>query len=125
MKNGSIVYHCQRTNEENAEIETFSAPILYVLSPNFLTIQPNTGNTYESTFGEYKDYSLKMCASPYDMWDSKIKEGDRFYIEKSPENFGEEEPEFGWGNDADYRVMKVAKQNRVIYYALKSVVENG
>lgn len=124
MKNGSIVYHCQRTSEPNAEIETFSAPIRHTLAPRYLTIQPNTGNTYESTFGEYKDYSLKMCGSPYEIWDCLIKEGDKFYVDKTPENYGGEEPEFGWGYDADYRVVKVAKQNRVIYFALKSVVED-
>lgn len=126
MKNGSVVYHCKRTSSANAEIETFSKPIAYVLRPMFLTIQPNSGNVYDNTFGEYKDYSQKMCGSPYEKWDKEIKEGDRFYVDiGEPDGYSTDtEPEYGWGHDANYRVDRVAKQNRVIYYALKSLVES-
>ena len=125
MRNNSVVYHCKRIHQENVQIELYEKPIKYQLRPMYLTIQPNNGSVYETTFGEFKDYSQKMCGSPYEFWDNVIKEGDLFYIDKGePDGFQSGvEPQYGWGYDANYRVEKVAKQNRVIYYALKSVVE--
>jgi hypothetical protein len=125
MKNGLVVYHCKRTSGENAEIETFSMPVAYRLQPNYLTIQPSSGNIYDSTFGEFKDYSQKVCANPYERWDTEINEGDRFYLDMGvPSGYASQtEPDEGWGYDANYKVVKVAKQNHTIQYALKSVVE--
>lgn len=125
MRNQSVVYHCKRTSPPEAEIETFAKPEKYVLRPRFLTIQPNAGNIYDSTFGEFKDYSDKGCATPYEFWNTKINEGDRFYLDSVPLGLSNNtEPEEGWGFDANYVVNKVAKQNIVIYFALKSIVEN-
>jgi hypothetical protein len=125
MKNGTVVYHCKRTSLPNAEVETFAKPEQYVLRPRYLTIQPNTGNVYNNTFGEFKDYTETGCATPYDFWETKIAEGDRFYLGVIPQ-VGENnsEPEEGWGFDANYVVNKIAKQNIAIYFALKSIVEN-
>ena len=125
MRNQSIVYHCKRTSLPNDEIETFAKPIKYVLQPRFLTIQPNTGNIYDNTFGQFKDYTEKGCATPYNFWNNQICEGDRFYLDCVPKDFDKtEEPEEGWGFDANYVVNAVAKQNIAIYFALKSIVEN-
>lgn len=123
MRVGATIYHCKRTSEADSEIETFARPVKHTLRPNYLTIQPNSGSIYENVFGEYKDYSQKVCAIPYDNWENEIKEGDRFYLEVTPKNLGGEEPDEGWGYDADYKVVRVAKQNRAIYYALKSIIE--
>lgn len=123
MRNGNIIYHCRRSSPPNAEYETFDRPTPYQLRFAYLTIQPSTGNVYENPFGEFKDYSLKMCASPYAQWDSVIREGDRFYVNKKPLAI-EQEPEYGWGYNADYKVVKVAKQNRSIFYALQSIVDD-
>lgn len=127
MKNGTIVYHCKRTSAVNAEYETFAKPIPYRLRLMYLTIQPNTGNVYDSTFGEFRDYTHKMCGMPYAKWDNEIKEGDRFYVDMgAPDGYNENaEPEYGWGYDANYRVERVAKQNIAIFYALKSLVEDS
>ena len=125
MRNQSIVYHCRRTSSPDSEVETFAKPEKYVLRPRYLTIQPNTGNVYDSTFGEFKDYTEKGCATPYDFWETKISEGDRFYLDIMPEGLADNtEPDEGWGFDANYVVDRVAKQNIVIYFALKSIVEN-
>lgn len=125
MRVGTTIYHCKRTSKADSEIETFDKPVKHILRPNYLTIQPNSGSIYENVFGEYKDYSQKMCAIPYEMWDSQIKEGDRFYLEITPKDLESgEEPDDGWGHDADYKVVRVAKQNRTIYYALQSIIEN-
>ena len=125
MRNQSIVYHCRRTSSPDSEVETFAKPEKYVLRPRYLTIQPNTGNVYDSTFGEFKDYTEKGCATPYEFWETKISEGDRFYLDIIPEGLADNtEPDEGWGFDANYVVDRVAKQNIVIYFALKSIVEN-
>lgn len=124
MKVGTTIYHCKRISESNSEVEIFDKPIKYVLRPNHLTIQPNSGSIYQEVFGEFKDYSQKMCAIPYEMWDNQIKEGDRFYLEVTPKDLQSlEEPDEGWGYDADYKVVRVANQNRAIYYALESIIE--
>lgn len=125
MRNQSIVYHCKRTSLPNAEVETFAKPEKYVLRPRYLTIQPNAGNVYDSTFGEFKDYTEKGCATPYEFWETKISEGDRFYLDIEPVGLADGvEPDEGWGFDANYVVNRVAKQNIAIYFALKSIVEN-
>lgn len=125
MRNQSVVYHCKRTSLPNAEIETFAKPEKYVLRPRYLTIQPNNGSVYNTTFGEFKDYTEKGCATPYDFWENKISEGDRFYLDIEPVGLADGvEPDEGWGFDANYVVNGVAKQNVAIYFALKSIVEN-
>ena len=125
MKNGKVVYHCKRTSLPNAEVETFAKPERYILRPRYLTIQPNTGNVYDSTFGEFKNYTEKGCATPYEFWEAKISEGDRFYLDCEPKDIAsKEEPDEGWGWDANYVVNKIAKQNIAIYFALNSIVEN-
>lgn len=125
MRNQSVVYHCKRTSSPDSEIETFAKPEEYILRPRYLTIQPNAGSVYDSTFGEFKDYTEKGCATPYEFWETKISEGDRFYLDCVPRDVAsKEEPEEGWGWDANYVVNRVAKQNKVIYLALKSIVEN-
>lgn len=125
MRNLSTVYHCKRTSLPEAEVETFAKPEKYILRPRYLTIQPNSGNIYDSIFGEFKDYTEKGCAIPYELWETKISEGDRFYLDIVPRGFDKNlEPDEGWGFDANYVVNKIAKQNVAIYFALKSIVEN-
>lgn len=125
MQNGAKVYHCKRISDVNAEVELFAPPVEYILRPRYLTIQPYSGNVYDSTFGEFKDYSEKGCANPYEFWNGKIQEGDRFYIDVGkPDGYDGEEPEYGWGYDANFRVNRVAKQNKTIFFALKSIVES-
>lgn len=125
MKNLSTVYHCKRTSPPEAEVETFAKPQKYILRPRYLTIQPNSGSVYDSVFGEFKDYTERGCAIPYEFWDTKISEGDRFYLDIKPKVAADgSEPDEGWGFDANYVVNRVAKQNVAIYFALKSIVEN-
>lgn len=125
MKNRKVVYHCKRTSLPHSEVETFAKPEKYVLRLRYLTIQPNAGNVYDSTFGEFKDYTEKGCAMPYEFWENKIGEGDRFYLDTIPSGFADNiEPDNGWGFDANYVVNRVAKQHTMISFALKSIVEN-
>jgi len=125
MKNGSVVYHCKRISPPSSDVEEFDKPQKYVLRPRYLTIQPFTGNIYDNTFGEFRDYTEKGCAIPYEFWENQINEGDRFYLNTVPNGFESgEEPDSGWGYDADYVVNAVSKQNIAIYFALKSILEN-
>ena len=124
MRNGSLVYICHRTSDRDAEFETFAKPVAYVLKPMFLTIQPNAGNVYQRTFGEFKDYTQQMCGIPYKYWENLLGEGDRLYLDAIPDGFqSRKEPDEGWGYDANYKIVKVAKQNKCIYYALQSILE--
>lgn len=124
MRNGSIVYICHRISDEDDEVQEFGKPEAFVLRPMYLTIQPNAGNVYQRTFGEFKDYTHQMCGSPYQLWEKKIAEGDRVYLDSIPDGFkSKTEPDEGWGYDANYKIVKVAKQNKCIYYALQSMLE--
>lgn len=123
MKLGSVVYHCKRISDKDSEVEEFAPPIRYVLRFNYLSIQPKSGNIYQQTFGEFKDYEQQMCAQPYLKWENEIKEGDRFYIELEPDLDTDKIETFGYGYDANYKVVKRNAQNIAIFYALKSIVE--
>lgn len=125
MRNGSVVYHCKRISNPNDVNQVFAKPEKYVLKPKHLTIQPFSGNIYDNTFGMFRDYTEKGCAYPYSFWDEKINDGDRFYLDKTPEGFEtNEEPELGWGYDANFVVNQISKQNLVIYFGLKAILEN-
>lgn len=123
MRLGSVVYHCKRISSPNDEIEEFAEPKKYILRLGYLTIQPNSGNVFQSSFGELKDYDKRMCAIPYQKWEKEINEGDRFYLEIEPNLSQEFIEQFGYGYDANYKVVKRNPQNVAIMYALKSLVE--
>lgn len=125
MRNGSVVYLCRRISPPSSDTQEFDKPQKFVLRPRYLTIQPFTGNIFDNTFGEFRDYTEKGCAVPYEFWENKISEGDRFYINTIPQGYETgEQPEQGWGYDADYVVNSVSKQNIAIYFAMKSILEN-
>lgn len=125
MRNGSVVYLCRRISPPSSDAQEFDKPQKFVLRPRYLTIQPFTGNIFDNTFGEFRDYTEKGCAVPYEFWENKISEGDRFYINTIPQGYETgEQPEQGWGYDADYVVNSVSKQNIAIYFAMKSILEN-
>lgn len=123
MRNGTIVYHCKRISGPHAEYEEFSAPVAYKLRFGYLTIQPKSGSIFVQTFGEFKDYEQSVCAQPYMHWVDKIHEGDRFYLEKTPDTTSADFKARGYGYDANYKVVKRNPQNLAIYYALKSIID--
>ena len=87
MRNGSVVYLCRRISPPSSDTQEFDKPQKFVLRPRYLTIQPFTGNIFDNTFGEFRDYTEKGCAVPYEFWESKISEGDRFYINTIPQGY--------------------------------------
>lgn len=123
MRNGTIVYHCKRISSPQADYEEFAPPVKYRLRFGYLTIQPKSGNIYTQTLGEFKDYEQSVCAMPYSKWVDEIQEGDRFYLEKTPDTESAEFEARGYGYDANYKVVKRNPQNLAIYYGLKSIVD--
>lgn len=123
MKNGSVVYFCARTSLPNDDIETFAKPVPLTLRPMYLTIQPASGFMDNEAFGEFVDITNKGIASPYDKWYGFFNEGDRFYLQRVPSGYKEdEEPEDGWGQDADAQIVAVKPQNKVIALTIRNIV---
>ena len=112
----------KRTSLPNAEVETFAKPERYVLRPRYLTIQPNTGNVYDSTLVSLKTTPKRVVLHLMSFGKPRLVRVIDFIL-TIPEGFAIE-PDEGWGFDANYVVNRVAKQNVVIYFALKSIVEN-
>lgn len=123
MKNGLKVWHCKRISDEGDRRELFAKPIEYVLRPHFLTIQPASGYDAVSEFGERLNGLWYAMGQPYDYWASQVNEGDRFYIDGAIP-FGlesAEEPEDGWGFDANVRVYSVRLQNVGVKFILQVI----
>ena len=62
-------------------------------------------------------------AQPYEYWVKQVKEGDRFYVDGEkpyiPEN--KQEPEDGWGYDANARIYSVRPQNLAVKFILQKI----
>lgn len=125
MRNGSIVYFCKRTSAPSDDIETFAKPVAYRLGLQYLTIQPTGGRFDEEKFGEFVDITNRGIATPYVRWDGVFHEGDRFYLESVPDGYESgEEPEDGWGYDADAKIKVVRKQNEAIMLIIQNIVRS-
>lgn len=124
MKNGSTIYFCSRTSSPDDDIETFAKPVAYTLKPMFLTIQPAGGFMDNQAFGEFTDITSKGIASPYSHWYGVFKEGDRLYLEHVPDGYvSGQEPEDGWGYDADAQIVAVKPQNKVIALTIRNIIK--
>lgn len=124
MKNGSKVYFCSRISEPQDAIEKFDKPVEYTLRPNYLTIQPAGGYMDFQNFGEFVNITHNGYATPYEKWINTFKEGDRVYINKVPNGFKSDiEPELGWGNDANAKIIAVKGQNKAVRLTIQDIVE--
>lgn len=124
MRNGSRVWWCQRTSQDGDDIETFAEPIEITLRIRFLTIQPSGGYDSVVEFGENLGRTWNAIGQPYDYWYGKVKEGDRWYIDGAEPYIPTdgEEPEDGWGADANARVTSVRPQNEAVRFILEKIV---
>lgn len=123
MRNGDFVYHCVRSETEGG-VEIFEKPVRYRLQANYLTIQPAGGFMDNQAFGEFTDQTNKGIAQPYERWENVFHNGDRFYLGKVPSGYIEdEEPDDGWGFDANAQVVSVKPQNKTIALTLRNIVE--
>lgn len=123
MRNGSRVWWCARTSKDGDDIETFAEPVEFMLRIRFLTIQPSSGYDNVVEFGENLGRTWNAIGQPYDYWFGKVKEGDRWYIDGAEPYFPEdgEEPEDGWGADANARVSSVRPQNEAFRFILQKI----
>ena len=123
MRNGSVVYFCARTSLPHDDIETFAKPVPIVLGIRNLTIQPASGYLDNQRFGEFVEQTNKGIAQPYDRWFGYFHEGDRFYLYKEPDGYADDqEPEDGWGYDADAQIVAVKPQNEAIALTIRNIV---
>lgn len=123
MKNGLKVWHCKRISKDGDKIEKFDKPKEYILRFHHLTIQPVSGRDAVVEFGENVSKMWYAIAQPYEYWVEQVKEGDRFYVDGEkpyiPENG--QEPEDGWGYDANARIYSVRPQNLAVKFILQKI----
>lgn len=123
MRNGDKVWYCKRTSPNGSRVETFAKPIELTLAFGHLTIQPSSGYDSVIEFGENVRKMWNCIAQPYGEWFGLVKEGDRFYVDGSmpdiPNNG--EEPEDGWGYDANARVYSIRPQNLALRFILQKI----
>lgn len=128
MQNGLMVYHCKRTSQPNADIETFAQPVAYRLGLGYLTIQPASGYNEIVEFGDKIARTWTAFAQPYSQWVDNLKEGDRFYVDGLTPTYEIDdetklpiEPEDGWGYDANARIYSVRPQNTAVKFLLQKI----
>ena len=117
MKIGEKIWHCSRTSDENAEVETFDEPVEYTLRFGYFTVQPKNTYTDIMAYGERNVDYQRGIAQPYNFWKDKIKIGDRFYLDG---NKPDETEEF-YGENANFTVDGVSKQNMAIEITFKKL----
>lgn len=123
MKNGEKIWHYKRINNDNEETPTYEKPIEYVLrsptafSPIGITCQPKTGYTDMLAYGETTNTDNRIVLQPYTYWKDMFREGDLFCADgaKPTEN------EDLFGQDANFYVEFVSKQNEAIVLSLKRI----
>ena len=123
MRNGSIVWWCQRTSKDGDDIEEFAEPIELRLRVQFLTIQPTSGYDSVKEFGENVENTWNCIGQPYDYWFGKVKVGDRWYVDGAEPYIPTDGsvPEDGWGADANARVKSVRPQNYGVRFILEKI----
>ena len=126
MRNGEKIWWCKRVYKENEELPTYEKPKEFILSsptpfyPMAITCQPKNGSTNYFEYGETTRSDQQIICSPYECWVDKFNEGDIFYVDGAKPTNDEE----CYGQNANYYVDFVAKQNRAIVLSLKQIRNN-
>lgn len=116
--NGSLIWHCQRIPEDNAEIPTFKLPKEITTRIGYLTVQPlGDADTSLVEYGEDITKYQKILAQPYERWYGVFNENDRLYIDGKVPN--EEDLDDIYAENANYLVKSVGNQNKAIRVVLK------
>lgn len=124
MRNGEKIWYCSRISDENAEVEIFAEAVELTLqfprvfSPMGITVQPKNGFTDRMSYGETTSSDQRIMLTPYTLWDGKFKVGDVFYLDGQKPN----ETEEYYGQDANYQVDFVARQNEAIEVSVKKII---
>ena len=125
MREGEKIWYCIRTSGDNAEVETYAEPIEEtvrmprVFSPIGISVQPKNGFTDRLKQGETIIKDQRILLTPYQFWDGKFKEGDIFYLDGQRPNANEEY----FGQDANYYVENVGRQNEAIELSVKKIID--
>ena len=123
MRNGEKIWACERVYQENEEAPTYNAPQEFTLrfptvfSPIGITCQPKTGFTDYFDYGETTNSDQRIVLQPYAYWVEKFKKGDVFYLDGAKPS-GDEEY---YGQNANYYVEFVGKQNEAVVLSLKQI----
>lgn len=123
MRNGERIWACNRLHYANEEVPTYDEPEEFILrfptvfSPIGITCQPKTGFTDYLEYGETTNSDRRIVLQPYQYWAEKFKVGDIFYIDGAEPS---DEEEY-YGQDANYYVEFVSRQNEAIVLSLKQI----
>ena len=123
MRNGEKIWACERVYQENKEAPTYNAPqeftlrVPTVFSPIGITCQPKTGFTDYFDYGETTNSDQRIVLQPYAYWVGKFKKGDVFYLDGAKPSSDEEY----YGQNANYYVEFVGKQNEAVVLSLKQI----
>lgn len=123
MRNGEKIWFCERVFQRNDEAPKYKKPEEFTLrspsafSPVGITCQPTRGSTEYFEFGETTNSDQRIVLQPYAYWNNKFKKGDIFYIDGEKPTNDEEY----YGQNANYYVEFVAKQNEAIVLSLKQI----
>ena len=123
MRNGEKIWHCKRLSKENAEVSVWDKPHEHILrmpsafSPIGITVQPKTGFTDYFDYGETTNSDQRIVLQPYAYWVKKFKKGDVFYLDGANPSSDEEY----YGQNANYYVEFVGKQNEGVVLSLKQI----
>lgn len=122
MRNGEKVWYCERISKDGEKLEVFGKPQELILALHHLTIQPASGYDMVEEFGEMTSKTWNAIGQPYGKW-MHLKEGDRFYVDGARPYIPEdgEEPEDGWGYDANARIYSVRPQNLAVRFILQKI----
>lgn len=126
MRNGEKIWFCERIYSENEETPIYKAPEEFILcfpstfNPIGITVQPSSGFTNYFEYGETTSSDQKIILQPYLFWNGKFKRGDLFYLDGEVPS----ESEICYGENANYYVDFVAKQNESIVLSLKQIKNN-
>lgn len=123
MRNGEKIWWCKRLYQENEETPTYEKPQEFILrnpthfSPLGITCQPKNGFTDYFEYGETTNSDQRIICQPYVYWVDKFNKGDIFYLDGAKPTSDEEY----YGQNANYYVEFVGKQNEAIVLSLKQI----
>lgn len=123
---GSKIWWCKRLYVENEETPQYEKPQEFItrphtyLSPIGMTVMPKTGYTDYFEYGETTNSDQRIVLQPYAYWVEKFKEGDVFYLDGVKPTSDEEY----YGQNANYYVEFVGKQNEAVVLSLKQIKNN-
>lgn len=117
MRFGEKTYYCKKLDEPDG-LQEYGEAVEITLKPHVFSLQPATssGFTAVQEFGTRVNLYQICYAQPYTAWENTFKEGDVFYVDGV---VPDAEVESTNGENANYVVDLVAKQNEAIRIVLK------